>query len=389
MKKLKGLFMLGVTSVMMFALAGCGKTTVKLDKYVTIKAEGYDSMGTASYEFDYKAFEKDYSGKIKLSKNSGELSGWGLLTGETTEELLLDACVNQKLDKNSGLSNGDVVTLKWDCKDTMAEEYFNVKLDYSNITYTVKGLEEVKKFNPFDYVTVSFSGISPDGSVTITPNYDKSEMQYINFSANKNSGLKVGDSITITASIWGSTDSFVEKFGSVLGKTEETYTVGSLARYISDISDIPEEMYNKMDKQLRDVLAADFGSWNGEDLHNMQLLGNYLVSLKEGMYDSDHNYVYFVYRVTATNLEAVEDFNYYWYGYFTDVMTLANGICTVDLSSYTVPSSNYYSASETIRLPENQKTHSYQYYGYGDLESLFNKHVVSKIEKYEYKSTIK
>lgn len=384
MKKLKELLLLVIMSVFIFALTGCGKTTVKLNKYVTITADGYDSMGTASYEFDCDAFKKDYSGKIKLSKNNSELSSLGLLTGVTTEELLLDTCVSWKLDKISGLNNGDIVTFKWNCKDTMAEEYFNVKLDYSDITYTVKELEEVGAFNPFDYVKVSFSGASPNGSVTITPNYDKAEIQYVTFKADKTNGLKAGDTVTVSASISGSVDSFVEKFGAILEKTEETYTVEGLAEYVSDVSDIPGDMYNKMDKQLQDVLTADFASWENETLKGMQLLGNYIITLKDGMSGSPNNYVYFVYKVTAENDQSNGDFNYYWYGYYQDVMILQDGTCTVDLSSYTVPKSGLF-ASEIIKF-DGQR--GYQYYGFKDLDSLFNKHVVSKIEKYEYNKTI-
>ncbi len=285
--------------------------------------------------------------------------------------------------KTSGLSNGDVVTLKWNCEDEMAEEYFNVKLDYSDVTYTVKGLEEVGKFNPFDYVTVSFSGISPNGSVTITPNYDKAEMQYVSFSADKNSGLKVGDSVTVTASISGSTDSFVKKFGAVLGKTEETYSVENLARYISDFSDIPEDMYNKMDKQLQDNFNAHAAnSWGSGESASINLIGNYLVTLKEGMSGSPNNYIYFVYCVTYSN-DHIKDYTYYWYGYYENTMILADGTCTVDLSQYTVSEASSYwgfHSGDYLSLPEG-----YYVAGFADIDSLFNQHVVSKIEKYEYK----
>lgn len=384
MKKLKRVLLVGIMATAIFILAGCGKTTIKLNKYVTITAEGYDSMGTASYEFDYDTFKKDYSGKIKVSKNNSELRGLGLLAGMTTEELLLDTCVRWKLDKTSGLKNGDIVTLKWDCEDAMAEEYFNVKLDYSDITYTVKGLEEVGKFDPFDYVKVSFSGTSPNGFVVITPDYDKAEMQYVAFKEDKTIGLKNGDTVTVNASISGSVDSFVEKFGVILEETEKIYTVDGLAEYISDISDIPNDMYDKMDRQLQDVLTADFASWDNETLKEMKLLGNYILTLKDGMSGSPNNYVYFVYRVTAENDKSNGDFNYYWYGYYEDVMILADGTCTVDLGSYTVPSKGWF-VSEIVKF-DDQK--GYQYYGFKDLDSLFNNHVVSKIEKYEYKQTI-
>lgn len=174
MKKIKNLLFLGMIAVAAFTLIGCGKTTVNLNKYITIACEGYDSLGTVTLTFDYEAFEKDYSGKIKLnSKDSNEMKLLGLLSGGSSAELLLDMCVSQSLDQVRNLSNGDTITLTWNCEDEMAGEYFNCKLSYSDITYTVSGLTEAEKFNPFDYVEVSFAGTEPYISVSITPNYDQ------------------------------------------------------------------------------------------------------------------------------------------------------------------------------------------------------------------------
>lgn len=269
----------------------------------------------------------------------------------------------------------------------MAEEYFNVKLDYSDITYAVNGLEEVDSFNPFDYVEVSFSGISPNGAVTITPNYEQPEIQYVSFSADKNSGLKVGDTITVTASISGTVDSFVEKFGVVLGKTEETYTIDNLACYISDIEDIPEDMYNKMDKQLKDTFNAHVASsWDNKDaVKEFEQIGNYLLTLKDGMSGTPNNYLYFVYRLKIT-VEDGSDFVYYWYGYYTDIMLLADGTCSVDLSGYIVSESSSswgYNSGDYLPCDANHYVA-----GFADLDSFFNQHIVSKIEKYEYTQTI-
>ncbi len=383
MKKIKGLLMLGVVAVTAFSLAGCGKTTVNLNKYVTITAEGYDSMGRADYRFDTDAFNKDYSGKIKLSNEGAkELASYGLYSSDVTGELLLDFCVEQSLDKKSGLSNGDVVTLKWDCEDSKADKFFNCKLDYSDVAYTVSGLKEVGKFNPFDHVTVSFSGTSPNGSAKIVANNDKPEMQYIKFTSNKSGGLKVGDKVTVTASISGSTDSFIQQFGEVLGKTEETYTVDGLARYISDISEIPKDTYDKMDKQLQDYFNSYAAkNWVSGASAQLSLVGNYFLTLKEGMSGSPNNYEYFVYKVTMN-----DGFTYYWYGYFKDAMLLADGTCTVDLSGYTASTS---SSTWGITSGDYLATDDSHYVaGFADLDTLFNRQIVSKIDKYEYKSTI-
>ena len=144
-------------------------------------------------------------------------------------------------------------------------------------------------------------------------------------------------------------------------------------------------MYHKMDQQLRDNLTACFAGWApAENLKEMQLLGNYTLSLKDGMqasYGAGSNYIYFVYKVTSGGTE-YDDFTYYWYGYYTNAMILADGTCTVDISSYRVPDTGWFS-SEKVRI--NDK---YVAYGFADLDSLFNNHVVSQIEKYEYQSTV-
>ena len=387
MKKLKVFLLFGFVAVVMLALTGCGSSTINLNKYVTIEASGYNSVGTISYKFDEDALCKDYSGKIKVnSKNSAELAALGMSSGDSAVALMLEFCVDYDLDKTTGLSNGDVVTLKWDCDDEQAKESFNCKLKYSDITYEVSGLKEAGSFNPYDYVKVSFSGTAPDGKVVITPDKNRAEMQDIQFTADRETGLKNGDQITITASTKSAADDFVEKFGSVLGKSEETYTVEGLSQYVTDISNVPSDMYDKMDKQLQDVLKSDFASWDGETLSKMELLGTYTITKKESMSDAygDNNYIYFVYKVSAKSSEPKGNYEYYWYGYYTNVIVLADGTCSVDLSSYKTPSTGWFS-DEEVSFGDDGPV----YYGYKDLDSLFNKHVVSKVEEYEYKSTIK
>lgn len=384
MKGIKKLLIIGASSVMLFALTGCGKTTVKLNKYVKFTAEGYDSMGKVSYAFDYDTFEKDYSGKIKTSKKISELSGWSLVSGETPDKLLLDFCVSQKLDQSDGLRNGDVVKLKWNCQDAIAEEYFNVKLDYADIDYTVQGLEQVGKFNPFDHVKVTFSGKSPNGTIVITPDSNQPEMKYVRFAADKSHGLKNGDSVSVTASISGNTDVFVEQFGQILEETEKKYTCDSLASYISDVNDIPEDMMNKMKTQSEDTFRAYVANqWDKpENLISVSFAGNYFLTLKDGMSGNANNYLYLIYEIEATNPKPEQTVKFYYYVQYHDIIKLSDGTCSVDLSSYHTPSSSWIN-SETFQIG------SFTYLGYENLDALFNNCVVSKIDNYQYTSTLK
>ena len=103
------------------------------------------------------------------------------------------------------------------------------------------------------------------------------------------------------------------------------------------------------------------------------------------MYGNPNNYLYYVYRATI-NIDDV-DFTYYWYGYFTDIMMLADGTCSVDLSKYTVSKA---SSSWGFHSGDYLSCYDGKYYvaGFADLETFINQHIVSKIANYEYTQTV-
>lgn len=392
MKKIKGLLLLGMIVVAMFALTGCGKTTVNLNQYITIVCEGYDSLGTASFTFDYEAFEKDYSGKIKLnSKNNDEMKMLSLLSGSSSAELLLDMCVSQSLDQTGNLSNGDTITLTWDCEDEMAGEYFNCKLNYSDITYTVSGLTEAEKFNPFDYVEVSFADTEPYISATITPNYDRQEMQYIKFTVDKENYLHNGDTITITASISGSVDTFVENYGVVISETERTYTVENMPRYATDVAEIPADIIDAMSAKGEEVFRAYVADrWSKpENLISVTYIGNYFLSAKPletevwGRNKTfwTENYLYLIYKITAANPNPEETIEYYYYINYEDIEIQPDGTCSVDIEAYTAPDTGWF-AMETFKVGD------YTYIGYESLEALKQSKVTERVNDYEYTSSV-
>ena len=362
-------------AIPMLLMAGCGKTTVDLNKYVTIETSGYDSMGTATYHFDEDAFKEDYGKKIKINKdkaNGSEMLFWG-----SSVEALLDVCIDESLDKRSGLSNGDTVTLTWDCEDGTAEEYFNVKLKYSDMEQKVSGLTVVDKINPFDYVDVAFSGTSPNGTVVITPDYNQAEMQYVKFSADKSSGIKTGDPVVVKASISGSVDTFVEKFGTVLSETEKTYVADQLPFYITNVNEIPQDIMDKMIAEGEDAYRAHVAKvWNNpEYLQNIVYAGNYFLTKKEGIKASDNNYLYLVYEATAYHADPEQTLNFYFAVYYKDIMAQADGTIEVDPTSYQA-------INDTFRVGH------LSYIGFEDLDKMVNKYIVYKIDTFEYTTTI-
>jgi len=230
MKKTKKLFVSCILGLMLLSMVGCNKDekkeekvatdskTIDLNKYVSVEFSGYNTMGEAEATFDSDAFAKDYKDKIKVKVKDGKGSdmemNMELNLGSEPYNVLRIYCAKFDADKTSELSNGDVVKIVWDCDDEKAKEYFGYKLKYSDIEYKVEGLKELESFDPFEHVKVEITGIAPDGSVTITPDLDVKEMQYINFSVDKQYGLSNDDVVVVTASV-DNMDEFANKFNSV------------------------------------------------------------------------------------------------------------------------------------------------------------------------------
>lgn len=375
MRKLKGILLFGLMVIAMLCVAGCGGTTVDLNKYVKIETSGYDSMGSVNYSFDYDSFEKDYSGKIKLDSKELEL-----LFGGSAERVLIESCVSHSFDKENNLSNGDVVTLHWNCDDDTASKDFKVKLKYSDIEYTVKDLQEVKTFDPFEFITVTFSGIAPKGTVEIKKDENKEELNGINFTCKNNNSLSEGDTVTVEATLQLGEDAFVEKYGCAISETTKDYTVSGLDKAVSDVSEIPDDIYEKMDKQLQDTFKADFADYGAEygKIKSMENIGNYILNAKKESNAYINNYVYFVYKVTVE--KGGDTFSYYWYGGYTDVLLLADGTCTVNIGDYTT--SDSWNDGESFEKKDDYYTGCLQ------TETIFNNVVTTKLDEYEYKSTI-
>ncbi|MGN1135774.1 MAG: hypothetical protein ACI4SF_06095 [Oscillospiraceae bacterium] len=369
--------LIGAAISMGMIFTGCGKTAINANDYLTINVDGFDTAGKASCSFDseklindnLKAFGLDEESDIEYFEVLGRI------------ELGLDG----KLDKTEDLSNGDEVTFKWNVSglDELEEKY-KVKLEFSDKSFTVEGLEEPQKFDPFDYVNVSFDGIAPSGKVVIECSGDIPVQ--LDFRADKADGLSNGDIVKITANAYYGNDLKEYCFDNGYLPTNDVkeYTVDGLAGYIQTLDEVTEDAYKKMDYHAQDMLKAHIAKTEDQrTLSEIELLGNYLLTPKDpSIYVSNKNYIYYIYKVSFS-----DGLSYYHYTYYTNVMLLEDGTCSFDLNTATAPkgsvffgvsSGEIYWASEKIFFT-----------GYGDLDSLFNNHVTAKIDEYKYESTVK
>jgi len=285
-----------ILTAIIFGVVNSGKT-IKLDKYLTIEAEGYDGYGKAKATIDWDAIEKKYGSKVSFSSAARKEYG-GLLSMMTPVDVMQDY-VSVTLDQESGLSNGDVISYTWNIDEELSK-YVNCKIKQKDGKFKVTGLTEIGTFDAFADLTVEFTGIAPNRSANL--NYTGSEMDSYDFACDKTNGLSNGDTVTVSID-----DSKLEDYAGSLGKIpaelEKEYQVEGLDSYITKNAEIDDSSLETMQKQAEDVYRASVArDWDeGSSLEALTYIGNYLLSAKSSDSWNANNYLFLVYKAQVRN----------------------------------------------------------------------------------------
>lgn len=311
--------------------------------------------------------------------------------------LYLETYIQYDLDPSSGLSNGDTVNLVWDIPEEDIKNNLRVNLNYHDIEYKAEGLEKVTLFDPFDYVTVDFSGISPNGQVNITKDSSKEMIAYLNYNTAAYSGLSNGDKITITVKMNTLDTNYVNQFGCLPSIYEKEYEVTDLPSYITSVSDIDEATMAKMMQQAEDVIVGTSSGWETEvSMNSKEYVGNYFLSQKTNNRNI-YNRIYLVYKIIATaNMtdaktdEVIsQDVEYYYYVAYDNIMNIPGEGVFVDTASYEKVSDNFVLDTDVVKSTGWWTTnYSYRFNGYQTLDEIYNIAVVRNIEYYNYENNI-
>lgn len=387
------------------------KPTVNLNKYITLSAEGYNSIGTLDVEFDTDKLEKDYGKKIaknfqKAMKNHEEdtyglsnLAGSLYEGGETS--LFVTYCADGSADKTRNLSNGDVVTYTWDGVNEQtkkeAEELFGVKIKCSDVTYKVSGLTAVNTFDAFDGVEVEFDGISPDGSTTVNTLPTAEAAKSLYYTLDEQYNLANGDTVTVT--VHSNRDDFsdcIEKYGAIPAATEKTYTVEGLKEYITSTDGLTDSVLVSLQNQAEDVLNAYIAkSWDSEcvTLKGMSYLGYYILTPKnKDNYGVYQDVIILPYQVTSHNHFEDDkgqvydaDVSYYWYIAFRNVSKDADGNIAGGLDDYYTANASF---DVKTGLDDGWWEKYWSYDGYQTLDELYSNAVTRNVEDYNHQDNV-
>lgn len=388
------------------------KTTINMNDVYDIELSGYDGNGTLEVTFDADKFVQKYKNKLSLDKksarkwvkkeyddNESARDAYNTLCSydNVAEHIgdLLEYNYDIEPKGNGELKNGDSV--EFICEDeelieTLEELYHCKFKELKN--YKVKGLEELEEYDPFADIKVTFSGTEPYGTIQVENPDDEvgKRLQYI---VNDNGTFCNGDTatITVTSDEWTDIES---DYGKTLSRTSYEVKVEGLEGYVNSADEISDDVLDKMKKEVEDVVTSKnaLADENGSTILNAEYIGNYFIKAKNyDSYEDDYqNSLYLCYRVDVENyVENAHDLydevhTYYTYFCFDNIMSDGNGTVIVDDSSYRRPDSTY-----TVNGPLNDYNYTieWEYEGYEDIETMYNKNVLAKTDRYTSEDNVK
>lgn len=361
------------------------KHTIDLSDYISVGYGGYEGYGMAYLEWDNKKYVQAFSKALgadaddfyKAVESNDVAALEKLLDDDIDAEKLLkmiyEIYESPEIDKSLELKNGDTVTvsIKFDNEDA-AE--FGMKFKGAKKEFQVSGLGDVRAVNPFDYLEVSYEGISPSGRILLKKkDSEEMVMEAINFETEQMNNLKVGDKVTVTAKTWADDQQLMTRYGCTLSETSKEFTVEGIAEYISDAAELEnDELFAQLKSQTEDAINAYFAEEQASiSQSDLKYEGYYFLNAKEVNY-YEYNKIDIVYSATITSKDKYNKFNptkVYFPFEFKNIIKGTDGKMTVDLNRYT--------RQGGISLGYKWMN------GYTDLTSMKNALVVTEGAKFE------
>ena len=128
---------------------------------------------------------------------------------------------------------------------------------------TEKVDSRLETIDVFKDIQFHYTGIAPLASAEMMNNSDNSFVQTVQFTAQPLSGLKNGDTITVTASY---DKAAAKKAGYQVMETERKFTISGLTSYVTDVSQIDADCLAAMEQQAKDMVEAKLANSSAEDL---------------------------------------------------------------------------------------------------------------------------
>ena len=345
-----GIFLLAaaVTLVIVFALNGGKSSTIHLSDYTKVTFSGVDGKGCADAQLDYEALA------YKLAEDMGidtslvkdfDLSDPNfsaiIKEGLDNADELMDIVsvllgIKVKLDKDTGLSNGDTVHITFKVNEKKAGK-LKTEILTDPMTAKVSDLAEVRDVDPFEDLNIHVDGVSPKAYIYCDTKSDEESVQDVAFTVEPADGLKLGDTVKIKISGYDE-ERFSDKYGVRFTKTEMDYTLENVDAYVTELAPLETAAIDKMKAATEEYVKQYFeDSARAKQIKgtDIKYVGYYLLTNKNTDTWDSYNKVYLVYSASVSSKEKPKGFKtktVYFPVEYDDVKRLSDGSYDIETS---------------------------------------------------------
>ncbi len=260
MKKIR-LTAIFLLSVGMFLLTSCGVKNYSAEEFFVPTVNGFNGSGKFSMSMNDDLYDRIIEECMPKDATDMEQLQY--------EVLLYD--VGYDAEPKDNLSNGDKVNIKVTC-DEKALENLNIKFTDTEFTYTVSGLEDAVVLDLTKDISVTFEGMSPDGTAMIEYTGDN-EFVKNHVSYSYDGQVKNGETITVSASY---PENALENQGFIIDENTVTkeFTVSGLDEYLASEADL-SEIGSYMDSYINEKIENSGNYKSGAKICKSDFLKGY------------------------------------------------------------------------------------------------------------------
>lgn len=349
-------------SIIVCALNLAIKTKVRviwLDPFLQISIQGADGYAVAEPVFDRDAFRSSFENILQKADPTLQQEEASELSEKTADSMIYEFYIEEGDGETNvsivdteedgvnemegfelpvpGISNGDTVTVFADISDEtwtiLRERGFFLAFECDPVEITAEGLTEAAPYDPFEELTVSFTGLDSAGTAEIYYN----GYYPFSFSAEPSEGLSNGDTIEISLSLNEGYDltRIVEEYHIMPVSLSRQFAVSGLYVNPTEISSFTPENRDLLMQQGRLAASALLeDEYEDGEVFVLADAGMFFAAAEQD--SGTQNYLFCVFTVNYTNSSG-EDLQYYYYIRFENLMLDDAGEVTADFTQYDYP----------------------------------------------------
>lgn len=281
--------------------------TIPLSDYITLTYEGEDGQAVPKASIDTEKLIAAYGNDIKYISRDNNKGSYDSPAQEFAADLQNNVVF--QYSKDSGLSNGDEITVMANLDNIKISDKYNVLMSNASKAVIIDGIKTDDFTDPFTYINVKFEGQSPNMTLTAGLTDDAPEfMHTIDIIPSKTNGITEGEEVAVSLNF--NADVLKETYNVSLSPTSKNFTAkagdgessgegDADSDYISTTAHLNDEMLGELKYKAGELIKQTILYKNIINVDSVDYLGSFTGIKDDGSGDIK-NKVYLIYEVSTS-----------------------------------------------------------------------------------------